>query len=1231
MKEISYPIGPKDTDSDIRSAQPHAFRRLKNMRYDDSEVEQKGVASAVRSTRIDAAPTIDFSQAFGRIEDPQTETVFRFVWYPLLGNVRIYRFNPNSFQDDLVLNVSQSLFGYVSGQMLTHGNVVNDMLIWVYPGAPIRKINIDKAIRHYQSSGTDPLGYSQINAAIINAGVRPPQAAPMASFVFDQSRKTSFLASSILQFAYRYRYDDKEVSTLSHYSRIVVPRRSWGPEGRVSGTEFETACDVIINTGNEKAVAIDLCVRTRNDSTTWRVIRKIDKSVESLGNNQAYTARIYGNESFDSLPDADLVNFYAMPITAECQDYTTENFLAWANGKVGQDKVQPSVSLAHERKRVGQPVEGAVELRMVRRNYNPSPLVNLFLGNDWHYGFVVIKEVPPPGSLISFRYSSRVAVGSISHDFPSGTSVMLVTEPSAGEFDLTFSTLPFSEGFKNIVFEYVVTDGDFLNGLDFFAENLRQAIASSYSSFRAAWNDDGVTDPAFIRLAEEVQPEIVDYSVAQPLFWPGDTNPSSYTGALVIKMTNDSNFVRLIDDEYFSSVVGFELDIADRFNTNQPLSVPPEFQGFAQAHYYAQKLETAGAENPVFSSFKSGAEAVFALNYFDEEKRDCAVVKSESMRLYVPFDLEPQQGDPYNVDHYLVNTINWEIFHKPPVWARSWSWVYKGSIGIQNFQRRSIVAFSITDEFVMYDLEANSINRLRGFTINHSPQKGDIVRVVRTSTLLAADYIEMTIVDVGTTDAGLQRIWMSRPSIELIPLTSNSQPGTLIEIITPALEDTEVNQFFEFGEDFLVLNPGTENRVHQGPTQNQTETLPATGVMTFGDVWVRPRIMGKEPGNATSNSQTYIIEDFSFSDYFESRANNRGRVAAFSEKGQRLRRTSVFRGEKYFQDTETNDLFRVSAVNEFILPETQGPINRLFSRGFTLKAYQTRKITSIYINREEVFYPDGASQLVLIDRVLGTARASTTDFGSSNPESFISDGNNIYFWDALNRTLVIDDMNGPDDIGVGIQGDLNVIGAQQDMFVLGGFDRNNGEILFCFRGKSSVLPVEICLAYHVKSRSFRSEYDYRPEVFTEMNNVFMSLLRDQVYTHDKGTSFLNIYGQQKQAEWAPIISPSAEIDKNFLALHIRSNIKPAAPEVRTSSGKRSSIATEQFEDDQQGFWIAPFNGNIDTPGLTPEQGLAYGDELDGQGLVAVIRFDSSAVRALVWSAVIEYTPSYLTP
>jgi hypothetical protein len=88
------------------------------------------------------------------------------------------------------------------------------------------------------------------------------------------------------------------------------------------------------------------------------------------------------------------------------------------------------------------------------------------------------------------------------------------------------------------------------------------------------------------------------------------------------------------------------------------------------------------------------------------------------------------------------------------------------------------------------------------------------------------------------------------------------------------------------------------------------------------------------------------------------------------------------------------------------LKDEHGGINKLIQIGDTLKAFQDKKVTSVYIQKAFALNGDGTNNVILSDKTFAGVRPHDDDYGCIHPGSVSKVENNVFFYDFYNAAVV---------------------------------------------------------------------------------------------------------------------------------------------------------------------------------------------------------------------------------
>ena len=297
---------------------------------------------------------------------------------------------------------------------------------------------------------------------------------------------------------------------------------------------------------------------------------------------------------------------------------------------------------------------------------------------------------------------------------------------------------------------------------------------------------------------------------------------------------------------------------------------------------------------------------------------------------------------------------------------------------------------------------ATYLNVIKKYNVigGYNPEVGDYVRVLQDSGSYINDNVLMKVTKLGdmytSEDGYFQYAYIYTEKapdqnysfstggvIELIKVKDSKQTVFYAE---PRLRgSSEINGRKYHECDQLDLTRGIDNPV-------QTITVDA------GNSYVRPRWLVKPTGDVLAFN--YYVEDFRISDAFQSRTFAFGRINILDKT---IRNVSFPAGVRYggrlLDETTINNTCNYSSENFLLLPEEFGNVSGMVLNGDTLKFFQKKSVSSVYVGKAEMKMANGESQWVVTDKLLSKVYPSKENYGSSHPDSIIDVDGNIYFWD----------------------------------------------------------------------------------------------------------------------------------------------------------------------------------------------------------------------------------------
>jgi len=222
-------------------------------------------------TLIGALPA-GTNKVIGSTANEQNGAIYYYVWNSN-GDHSIYRYSAGAntstqVYSDSVLGFTEN--GFVKGDVIT--SIDGDELLYFNDGftAP-KKINASKALRgQYPSEFTT--GTDEEKLLFLTVAKQPPLDPPSYNIVNNPNLGENRISDKVFQFAYRYVYEDGEVSALSPYSSLTASiaqlRDGFNTQ---SAKDFYNQINVFVKNSIADVEKIQVYAREGNEGTFYQV------------------------------------------------------------------------------------------------------------------------------------------------------------------------------------------------------------------------------------------------------------------------------------------------------------------------------------------------------------------------------------------------------------------------------------------------------------------------------------------------------------------------------------------------------------------------------------------------------------------------------------------------------------------------------------------------------------------------------------------------------------------------------------------------------------------------------------------------------------------------------------------------------------------------------------------------------------------------------------------------
>lgn len=1178
---------------------------------------KKGNVGAIENEKGNVLVELDdlpegVNTVIGTAKDSKNNAIFYFLHNDtsLHG---IYRYNIDLNTITKVLH-KQSVLNFAIDRRkgyINFANFIDDKLYWVDGVNEARKINVEKAIKFTDGL---PGGYTVLDEQTITAVKAPPTQDPGTVHYSDYSRTTNFIRGKIVQFTYRYLYDDFEKSVFAPISRSSVPEFDTyhgdafyknldenmysGQYSNLNDWPFSSqagaynSIQLTVKVGHYTVDKIEIAFKD-SELGLWQSAGFIDNQelLKTLNPGNDYDDFLFYNDRDGSvISDEEILksqDFF--PINPSTQEYLYKNVLVYGDYEDGYDP---------------EPLDVSAEVV-----YEPYQSIDWFFENsfngvlqigDFNRNFkALVPNIGNPSTTPSFTPDKtfNVPTGVVEGDliiFMASVNVQIITGQS--------------KTFDSPVSIYRVTDAD-IRAFPLPADDFANSIVKSLKlqGFEA-----------------EALPVFGNYEIH----------------------VNSGTFLNPISD----------IQIYTEGDWNEASFKQGAIHEFAIQYFDPYGRRTAAQKDHNWSVYVPSWGETFAA--------DPTLDQEEFNALKYKIKLSINHQPPAFATHYQIvysGAINFSDFIQ--FWAdmvdeRVNISIEKGWTDWQDDeepQANKSYTFEVGDRVRQIHLEPENVQTIPGLSGKDQdvtiklPKTFDINE---SSSITKFDETDLK----ETTSASL-----------------NFRTRSLIEQYKEQREALE-QIFNEFGHVYPISNPGTADRQHTANEQNQTVFGPAIVRLDRGDVWVRTRFyefffyrrdipwsLSNAGGNnyfQYSEWRPPVIEDPDYSDYFTSSGFGFGRKIGEDPDYRRTSEINSFRNTgSYLEGSKKNDLNSIDFNAVFSVNIQFGAIRAMIEVGFTLKVIQERKVNSVYIGRRTTTNPDGTQDLILLDALVGSINPSPFEHGTTFPESVQKHDRHLYFFSDNFGKIIRDSANGQEVIS-----DLKATKLFRELsdyilsktdghvFCNGAWNDEMNAYVFGFRDVAEGIPQDVMdipeggslveiglessedqsftISFQEVTNRWKSFHSYIPERMGWLGKEFITFVDGELWKHNVNNLRGNFYGQQQSMVIEPGFNINPDKIKAVKAIGVHSNKRPTLAEVfvipneNYPEGMHTRMLAVNFEL-REGVFYADVKKDLNTPSLSDQSAisrLANGREI--RGATYTVRLTFTETEEVVVSRVI---------
>ena len=225
-------------------------------------------------------------------------------------------------------------------------------------------------------------------------------------------------------------------------------------------------------------------------------------------------------------------------------------------------------------------------------------------------------------------------------------------------------------------------------------------------------------------------------------------------------------------------------------------------------------------------SYKSGANHAFGLVYYDETNRASFVNTSKSIndfnsgtKIYSPFYSERNRPQNY------FNKVDWKIYHRPPMWATHYQWVYSGNTSVDEFIQIPIqAAYKGNSQNKIY----LSLGALKGSDLSYNSENPSLIDY----QFVEGDRVRF--ISFGGNEDGDESARKYFKKYIDVPISSVEGPldqNEVVDATNQLIGDDPVSGFF-----IVIKNPADSSNVAEWSSANSTSNSYETADISYANL-----------------------------------------------------------------------------------------------------------------------------------------------------------------------------------------------------------------------------------------------------------------------------------------------------------------------------------------------------------------------------------------------------------
>jgi len=621
-----------------------------NISVNSTNGGQNGPAKNIKGNTL-LTPSIKYQgsditngRCIGAFADDVNETIYWFITADEGDLIVSY----DTKSDILRYHVEGDL-SFDKQYLITAVDKIDDLLFFTDNLNPPKRIDVTKSY----------INPSMEELLVI---VKPPNSAPTVELATVPNQE-NYLEDRFVSFAYRWKYEGNEYSSLSPFSDVAFQPDTFNFDpGKAENGGMRNqynSCNVTFNTGSSLVKGVDLCFKLADGSIIY-VIQEFDKTSGVIQDNANHTLSFSNGKIYTTLDESEILRRYDnVPHKAQSLIFMG-NRLMFANYEDGDDMVTAEgIS--------GEPIDVQFSTNLISQDINLEELeTNVAAGDNYTID----------GNTVTI-HDSTFTIDLSSTTLKKGANIGIDINTQHRQFTGTTGGNPSANGNVILNFNFKLPR-DFANASSLVASSEFKAAIGFPNG--AAVSTCGATDGT-------AGTSLTDRFVCG-LVIPSDTNVTWTKNSYGIS-TSATEGVKITES---GGIISFQLPAVKYFNNPNSLY---EYFGISSVSATYQLISDT-------RSLHSNRDYEVAIEYMDEYNRSSTAIVSPNNTVFVPASAS-----------ILKNSIRVILDSRPPYWATKYRFLLKRVQGTYETIYSNIFYRDVGSNSVFYKLDGQNQTKVK--------------------------------------------------------------------------------------------------------------------------------------------------------------------------------------------------------------------------------------------------------------------------------------------------------------------------------------------------------------------------------------------------------------------------------------------------------------------------------------------------------------------------------------